>query len=100
MHIPFGRPEATAKILGGKAAPSLFGSVKFYEMGRNVLVVADFRKQKRIFLRCTSTQVETVAARGSLKPVIILTRLESPTHLMQATFRHCFLAKAERFWQG
>lgn len=41
MHIPFGRPEATAKILGGKAAPSLFGSVKFYEMGRNVLVVAD-----------------------------------------------------------
>ena len=41
MHIPFGRPEAIAKVLGGKEAPNLFGSVKFYQMGANVLVVAD-----------------------------------------------------------
>lgn len=41
MHIPFGRPEAMAKLFGSKEAPGLFGSVKFYQMAENVLVVAD-----------------------------------------------------------
>lgn len=41
MHIPFGRPEAIAKVFGGKTAPGIFGSVKFYQMAANILVVAD-----------------------------------------------------------
>ena len=41
MWIPYGRPGALAHVAGGSKAPNLFGSVKFYEMGDNVLVVAD-----------------------------------------------------------
>lgn len=41
MWIPMGQPAAMARITGGKEAPCLFGSVKFYTMGKNVLVVAD-----------------------------------------------------------
>lgn len=41
MWIPFGKPGALARVSGGERAPCLFGSVKFYEMGENVLVVAD-----------------------------------------------------------
>ena len=41
MWIPFGKPGALARVSGGELAPCLFGSVKFYEMGENVLVVAD-----------------------------------------------------------
>lgn len=41
MWIPFGRPGALARVSGGNRAPCLFGSVKFYQMGENVLVVAD-----------------------------------------------------------
>lgn len=41
MWIPFGRPGALARVAGASQAPCLFGSVKFYEMGENVLVVAD-----------------------------------------------------------
>ncbi len=41
MWIPFGRPGAIAKIAGGALAPSLYGSVKFYQMGDGVLVAAD-----------------------------------------------------------
>lgn len=41
MWIPFGKPTAAARISGGGAAPSLCGIVKFYQMGRNVLMVAD-----------------------------------------------------------
>ena len=41
MHIPFGRPEAMAKVSGGSNAPNLFGSVKFYQMTNSVLIVAD-----------------------------------------------------------
>lgn len=41
MYIPFGKPEAMAKVSGGRNAPNLFGSVKFYQMINSVLVVAD-----------------------------------------------------------
>ena len=41
MQISFGRPEAITKVLGGRAAPNLYGSVKFYQMSGGVLVVAD-----------------------------------------------------------
>lgn len=41
MYIPFGKPEAMAKVSGGAKAPSLFGSVKFYQMTNGVLVVVD-----------------------------------------------------------
>lgn len=41
MWIPYGRPGALAHVAGGSEAPNLFGTVKFYEMGDNVLVVAD-----------------------------------------------------------
>lgn len=41
MHIPFGRPEAIAKVLGGRNAPNLYGSVKFYQMSNGVLVAAE-----------------------------------------------------------
>lgn len=41
MWIPIGRPEATAQVAGGSQTPDLFGSVKFYQMRNNVLVVAD-----------------------------------------------------------
>ena len=41
MWIPMGKPEAIARISGGKEAPCLFGTVKFYNMGKNVMVVVD-----------------------------------------------------------
>ena len=41
MWIPFGRPGAIARVAGGKEAPCLYGTVKFYPIGKNVLVVAD-----------------------------------------------------------
>lgn len=41
MWIPFGKPGALARVAGSNRAPCLFGSVKFYEVGENVLVVAD-----------------------------------------------------------
>lgn len=41
MCIPMGRPGAIARVAGGEQAPCLCGTVKLYEMGRNVLVVAD-----------------------------------------------------------
>jgi len=41
MWIPFGRPEAGARVAGGREAPCLYGTVKFYPMGKHVLVVAD-----------------------------------------------------------
>ena len=41
MWIPFGRPAAVARIAGGNLAPCLYGTVKFYQMGKQVLVVAD-----------------------------------------------------------
>lgn len=43
MWIPFGRPAAIARVAGGNSAPCLYGTVKFYSMGKNVLVVADVR---------------------------------------------------------
>ena len=41
MWIPFGKPQALARVAGGNDAPCLFGTVKFYQMGKHVLVVAD-----------------------------------------------------------
>ena len=41
MWIPFGKPQALARVAGGNDAPCLFGTVKFYQMGKQVLVVAD-----------------------------------------------------------
>ena len=41
MWIPFGRPGAIARVAGSDQAPCLYGTVKLYEMGKNVLVVAD-----------------------------------------------------------
>ena len=41
MRIPMGRPGAIACIAGNGAAPCLYGTVKFYQAGKNVLVVAD-----------------------------------------------------------
>lgn len=41
MWIPMGRPGAMALVVGGKDAPSLYGTVKFYRSGKFVLVVAD-----------------------------------------------------------
>lgn len=41
MWIPFGKPGAVARVAGGSQAPCLYGSVKFYQMGKHVLVVAD-----------------------------------------------------------
>lgn len=41
MCIPSERPCAVARVSGGEQAPSLYGTVKFYRAGNNVLVVAD-----------------------------------------------------------
>jgi len=41
MWIPNRRPGAVANVAGSKAAPCLYGKVKFYPMGNAVLVVAD-----------------------------------------------------------
>lgn len=41
MWIPFGRPEAIARVAGSEQAPCLYGNVKLYQMGKNILVVAD-----------------------------------------------------------
>lgn len=41
MCIPAERPGAIARIAGSEQAPCLYGTVKFYEMGENVLVAAD-----------------------------------------------------------
>lgn len=41
MWIPFGRPEALARVAGSEKAPCLYGTVKLYQMGKNILVVAD-----------------------------------------------------------
>ena len=41
MWIPFGKPQAVARVAGGNDAPCLFGTVKFYRMGKHVLVVAE-----------------------------------------------------------
>lgn len=41
MRIPFGRPGAVARVTGGRESPCLLGTVKFYPMGKNTLVVAD-----------------------------------------------------------
>lgn len=41
MWIPLGRPSVMARVTGGKEAPCLFGTVKFYAMGKHVLVVAE-----------------------------------------------------------
>ena len=41
MSIPIGRPDAVVRVSGNDRAPCLYGTIKFYQMGRNVLVVAD-----------------------------------------------------------
>lgn len=41
MWIPYGKPGAIARVSGGSLAPCLFGTVKFYQMGKQVLVVAE-----------------------------------------------------------
>ena len=41
MNISLGRPDAIARIAGNNHAPCLYGSIKFYQVGRNVLIVAD-----------------------------------------------------------
>ena len=41
MYMPMGRPCAMACVAGGKDAPALFGTVKFYRLGKFALVVAD-----------------------------------------------------------
>lgn len=41
MWIPFGRPVAMARMAGGNEAPCLYGTVKLYKVGKQVLLVAD-----------------------------------------------------------
>ena len=41
MWIPIGRPAAMARVAGGKEAPCLYGTVKLYRVGKQVMVVAD-----------------------------------------------------------
>lgn len=41
MRIPMGRPNAVACVSGGREAPCLCGTVKFYQVEKGVLVVAD-----------------------------------------------------------
>lgn len=41
MRIPLGRPGAIAQVAGNRKAPCLSGTVKFYPMGKAILVVAD-----------------------------------------------------------
>lgn len=41
MRIPIGRPGAIAHMTGNAEMPCLYGTVKFYAAGNNVLVVAD-----------------------------------------------------------
>lgn len=41
MWIPYGKPGAVARVSGGSSAPCLFGTVKFYQMGKQVLVVTE-----------------------------------------------------------
>lgn len=41
MELNLTRPDAVARISGGKDAPRLNGMVKFYQNGKDVLVVAD-----------------------------------------------------------
>lgn len=41
MCIPNRRPGAIARVAGGEQAPCLYGTVKFYEIGSNVLVTAE-----------------------------------------------------------
>ena len=40
MFIPVGRPDAIA-VISGDQMSSIYGSVKFYRMGKGTLVVAD-----------------------------------------------------------
>lgn len=53
MWIPFGRPGAIARIAGGHRAPTLYGSVKFYQLSDAVLVAVDVtglpRTEKGVF---------------------------------------------------
>ena len=42
MWIPSCKPAALARVAGGVDAPCLFGTVKFYQMGENLLVVEEF----------------------------------------------------------
>lgn len=41
MCIPMERPCAIARVAGGEQYPCLYGTVKFYPAGKNILVVAD-----------------------------------------------------------
>lgn len=41
MWIPFGKPGAVARVSGNNRAPCLYGRVKFYQMGKHTMVVAD-----------------------------------------------------------
>lgn len=41
MWIPSEKPRAAARLAGCNAAPCLYGTVKFYQIGKNLLVVAD-----------------------------------------------------------
>lgn len=41
MWIPLGRPGAAAHVAGGREAPCLYGTVKFYPIEKNVMIVAE-----------------------------------------------------------
>ena len=41
MYFPRGRACAVAQISGGQQTPCLYGTVRFYPMGRSVLIVVD-----------------------------------------------------------
>lgn len=41
MWSQFGKPRAVARVAGGREAPGLFGTVGFYQKGKNILLIAD-----------------------------------------------------------
>ncbi len=41
MRIPNRYPEAIARMAGGEQAPCLYGTVKFYEIGNNILITSE-----------------------------------------------------------
>lgn len=53
MGFSFRKPAAVAYVSGGSAAPCLCGTVKFYRMGKHILVAADIcglpRSETNIF---------------------------------------------------
>ena len=100
MQIPSGRPDAVACVTGGRGAPRLHGTVKFFTMGKQVLVVAQI-----CGLPTTETGIfamhihEVPAAQARIFPIqaAILIPVRSFIPGMPGTYRRSFPAAEKPF---